>query len=56
LLAANSQIKKLCAKAARKGNTNLKNNMIQLVQATPPEISKKELDKFSREITQIQGI
>jgi len=53
---SNSQIKRLCAKAIRKGSTNIKDNIIQLVQATPPEISKKELDKFNREITEIKVI
>lgn len=53
---SNSQLKELCARAARGGDVNLKDNMIQLVKAMPPEISKKELDKFNREIKEIQEI
>ena len=40
----------------RNGNTNLKDNMIQSVQSTPPEISKKELDKFNNEIKKLEEI
>ena len=53
---SNSQLKELCTRAARGGDVNLKDNMIQLVKAMPPEISKKELDKFNREIKEIQEI
>ena len=53
---SNSQLKRMCVKTMRNGNTNLKDNMIQLVQSTPPEISKKELDKFNNEIKELVGI
>ena len=52
---SNSQIKSMCARAIRKDSANLKDAMIQLVQTTPPEISKKELDEFNKEIIEIKG-
>ena len=54
-----SQIKRLCIKGLRNTNankdTNLKDNMLNLIRLTPPEISKNDLEKFNNEIKQMQG-